>query len=272
MIRFLQTPGPIKKIVLGGLLTVICVFMVITLVPGFGSSDFFGSRARAGVVATVDGSDITRLEVERQAKNMVQQQFPQGGGQASKLLPFFAAQAAEQLITKEALVAEARRLGFRATDEDVRDELQHGLYSQYFFPNGNFIGQAAYEEKLQQANLTVTQFEQDVKEQILFEKIRALITGSANVSDAEVREKFEKENAKVKFDYAVIHKDDLVKTIHPTDSELKAYYDQHKASYANSIPEKRKLGYVWIDTAKLEADIEPTPQEIQAYYDQHRDQ
>ena len=30
MIRFLQTPGPIKKIVLGGLLTIICVAMVIT--------------------------------------------------------------------------------------------------------------------------------------------------------------------------------------------------------------------------------------------------
>jgi peptidyl-prolyl cis-trans isomerase D len=272
MIRFLQSPGPIKKIVLGGLLTLICVFMVITLVPGFGNSDMFGSRSRPGVVATVDGSDITRLEVERQAKNMVQQQFPQGGAQVSKLLPFFAAQAAEQLITKEAIVAEARRLGFRATDEDVRDELQHGIYSQYFFPNGNFIGQAAYEEKLLQANLTVPQFEQDLKEEILFSKVRALIVGSATVRDAEVRAKFEKENAKVKFDYAVIHKDDLLKTIHPTDGELKAYYDQHKGSFTNSIPEKRKLGYVWIDTAKLEADIEPTAQEIQAYYDQHRDQ
>ncbi|HXY07038.1 MAG TPA: peptidylprolyl isomerase [Terriglobales bacterium] len=272
MIRFLQTPGPIKKIVLGGLLTVICVFMVITLVPGFGNTDFFGSRTRPGIVATVEGSDITRLEVQRQAKAMIQQQFPQGGAQASKLLPFFAAQAAEQLITREALVAEARRLGLRATDEDVRDELEHGRYSQYFFPNGNFIGQAAYEEKLQSANLTVTQFEQDTKEQILIDKVQALIAGGAIVSDAEVREKFEKENAKVKFDYAVIRKDDLLKTIHPTESELKAYYDQHKASYTNSIPEKRKLGYVWIDTAKLQADIEPTPQEFEAYYDQHRDQ
>ena len=272
MIRFLQTPGPIKKIVLGGLLTVICVFMVITLVPGFGNTDFFGSRTRPGIVATVDGSDITRLEVQRQAKAMIQQQFPQGGAQASKLLPFFAAQAAEQLITREALVAEARRLGLRATDEDVRDELEHGRYSQYFFPNGNFIGQAAYEEKLQSANLTVPQFEQDTKEQILIDKVQALIAGGAIVSDAEVREKFEKENAKVKFDYAVIRKDDLLKTIHPTESELKAYYDQHKASYTNSIPEKRKLGYVWIDTAKLQADIEPTSQEFEAYYDQHRDQ
>jgi len=272
MIRFLQTPGPIKKIVLGGLLTIICVFMVITLVPGFGNTDFFGAHSRPGVVATVDGSDITRLEVERQAKQMIQQQFPRGGPQAASLLPFFAAQAAEQLIQREALIAEARRLGLRATDEDVRDEIQHGRYAGIFFPNGNFIGQAGYEERLEQANLTVPQFEQDVKDEILIEKIRALVAGGAIVSDAEVWQKFLKDNAKVKFDYAVLRKDEILKTIHPTDSELKAYYDQHKASYANSIPEKRKLGYVWIDIAKLQADLQPTAQEMQAYYDQHRDE
>jgi peptidyl-prolyl cis-trans isomerase D len=272
MIRFLQTPGPIKKIVLGGLLTIICVLMVITLVPGFGTTNFFGSSNRPGVVASVDGSDITALEIQRQAKQMIQQQFPRGGAQAASLLPFFAAQAAQQLIEREALVAEARHLGLRATDEDLRDELEHGRYGEVFFPNGNFIGQAAYEERLEQANLTVPQFEEEVKNDILIAKLRALIAGGAIVSDAEVKEKFEKDNVKVKFDYAVLRKDDILKTIHPTESELKAYYDQHKASYANSIPEKRKVGYVWIDTAKLEAEAQLTPQEIQAYYDQHRDE
>ena len=273
MIRFLQTPGPIKKVILGGLLTIICVFMVITLVPGFGSSNFFGTAApQRGIIATVDGNDITTLEVQKQARQMVRQQFPRGGAQASMLLPFFASQAAEQLIQRDAIIAEAQRLGLRATDEDVRDELQHGRYAEVFFPNGSFVGQALYEERLQQADLTVPMFEQDVKNDILIEKLRNLITGSALVTDAEVRQKFEKDNTKIKFDYAVFHKDDILKTIHPTDTELKAYYDQHKTSYANSIPEKRKVSYVLIDTAKLQDEMKVTPQDLQSYYDQHRDE
>ena len=189
MIRFLQTPGPIKKIILGGLLTIICVFMVITLVPGFGNTDFFGSRGPGqGVVATVAGNDITTTEVQRQARPMVRQQFPRGGAQASMLLPFFASQAAEQLIQRNAVIAEAQRLGLHATDEDVRDELQHGRYAATFFPNGAFIGQAAYEELLERNDLTVPQFEQDVKSEVLIEKLRNLVSDNALVSDAEIRE------------------------------------------------------------------------------------
>ena len=33
------------------------------------------------------------------------------------------------------------------------------------------------------------------------------------------------------------------KGLHPTDAELKAFYESHKASYANSVPEKRKVKY-----------------------------
>src|ERR1700676_98975 len=272
MIRFLQTPAPIKKIVLGGLLTIISVFMVITLVPGFGSTDFFGSAPTRGVVAKVGGTDITSQEVQRQARQMVQQQFPRGGAQASMLLPYFASQAAQQLIQRQALIAEAEHLGLRATDEDVRDELQHGRYAQAFFPGGNFIGQAQYEELLQQHDLTVPYFERGVKDEILIDKLRSLIAGGAMVSDAEIRQKFEKDNTKVKFDYAVLKKDDILKGLHPTDSELKAFYDRNKAAYNNSIPEKRKIKYVLIDTAKLQGEAQVNQKDLQSYYDQHRDE
>ena len=54
--------------------------------------------------------------------------------------------------------------------------------------------------------------------------------------------------------------------------ELKAFYDSHQKSYANSIPEKRKIKYVVLDTAKVQAGVQVTHDDLQAYYNQHRDQ
>src|SRR5262249_6050783 len=105
----------------------------------------------------------------------------------------------------------------------------------------------------------------------LFNKLRTLITGSVLVTDAEVRREFEKKNTKVKFDYAVLRKDDLLKQIHPTEAELKSFYDRNKATYNNSIPEKRKIRYVLIDNAKIQAQTTVAHDELQAYYNQRRE-
>ena len=274
MIRFLQTPGPVKKIVLGGLLTIICVLMVITLVPGFGSSDFLGGGGPPrGVVATVGGEDVTTVDVRREAKGMLEQQFPRGGEQASMLMPFFAQRAAQNLIQQKVVLAEAKRLGLRATDEEVRDELQNDPnYKGVFFVDGNFIGQDKYEALLQSHDLTVPQFEEQVRDQILLSKLRQLVSGGVSVSDSEIQKEFEKKNTKVKFDYAVLQKDAVAKDIRPADAELKAYYDRNKATYNNSIPEKRKISYVMLNTAQLAAQTQISDQELEAYYDRHRDE
>ena len=272
MIRFLQTPGPTKKIVLGGLLLIICGAMVITLVPGGVGSSFGLGAPGQGVAAKVSGQDVTTAEVEREARQMLQQQFPQGGAQTSMLLPFFAQRAADNLINRKLLLVEAERLGLRVSDAELRDELQHGRYAPAFFPGGNFVGQTKYEEMLQQAGLTIPQFEDAVKNEILFDKLRNLISGSASVTDADVRKEFEKRNTKVKFDYAVLRKEDLLKEIHPSDAELKAFYERNKATYNNSIPEKRKVRYSLLDSAKIEAQAPISRADLQAYYDQHRDE
>src|SRR5579864_8869179 len=273
MIRFLQKSGQTTKYVLGGLLLIICASMVITLIPGGLSGDVFGGgQPGKGVVAKVEGGDITADEVRQTARQMLQQQMPQGGANMNMLLPFFAQRAAEQLITRQALLAEAAHMGLRATPGEVQEELQHGRYSATFFPGGNFIGQQEYEDMLSRANLTPAKFEDAVGKDILLTKLQALISGSANVTDSEIHDQFVKQNSKVKFDYAVLKEDDIKKGLHPTEAELKAFYESHKASYANSVPEKRKVKYAVIDTAKVESGIQITQADLQSYYDQHRDQ
>lgn len=273
MIRFLQTPGRLQKYLLGGILTFICVMMAITLIPGFGNSSFLGNSATTrGVVATVSGEDIHTTDVERQARQMVQQQFPRGGPQANSLMPYFAQRAADMLISQKVLVVEAERMGLKSTDDDLRQYLQQGQLGATLFPGGKFVGQQEYEDFAQRIGYTVPQLEELVKQEILINKLRDLVSSSASVTDAEVRKQFEKQNTKVKFDYAVIKKDDILKSIHPAEAELKAYYDRNKNTYVNSIPEKRQLKYVVIDNAKLLAQTQVTQEDWQSYYDQHREQ
>jgi peptidyl-prolyl cis-trans isomerase D len=273
MIRFLQTPGPIKKVVLGGILLIICISMAWYVLPGGAGTSTFGSNSpQKGVVATVAGEDVTTLEVRRQAQQMVEQQFPRGGAQANMLLPFFAQRAADNLINEKLMLSEANRMGLLVNDNEVREELQHGPYAATFFPGGKFIGQEEYETLLRGHDLTPPQFEHLVGNGILERKLSRLIASSAAVTDGEVRQQFEKENTKVKFDYAVIKKDDLLKTLHPAEAELKAYYDRNKQTYVNSIPEKRQLKYVVLDNTKMLSQTQVTQQDLATYYDQHRDE
>ena len=218
-----------KKYFLGGMLLLICVSMVWYLVPSSGNSGYsFGGPAK-GVVAKVDGSDITADQVRQQARQMAQQQAQQYGKNASMIMPFLlqqsTRQAAEQLITRQALVSEAEHMGMRVTPQEVQDDLQHGRYAGTFFPGGTFIGQNEYEEMLSRANLTPVTFEDAVGKDLLLSKLRALIAGSATVSEKEIRDQFVKQNTKVKFDYAVLKQDDVRKGLHPTEAELKAFYD-----------------------------------------------
>src|SRR6266536_1414192 len=276
MIRFLQKSGQTTKYVLGGLLLIICASMVITLIPGGLGGDVFGGTPGKGIIAKVDGADLSADEVRTTARQMAQQDAQRYGEMAAKLMPFLIQQetqrAVEQLISRQALLSEAQRMGLRVSPAEVLDDLQHGRYAATFFPGGNFIGKVEYEELLQRANLTPAKFEEAVGNDILLTKLQAFISGSASVSETEIHAQFIKQNSKVKFDYAVLKQDDLRKGLHPTDEELKSFYESHKSSYANSIPEKRKVKYAVLETVKAEANLQITPTDLRTYYDQHREQ
>jgi len=272
MIRLLQKSGQTTKYILGGLLLIICASMVITLIPGGLGGDVLGNAPGKGIVAKVDGNEISADDVRTTAKQMLQQQMPQGSAaNMSMLLPFFSQRAAEQLITRQALLSEATHMGLRVSPEEIKEELQHGRYAATFFPGGTFIGEQEYQDMLTRANLTPAKFEESVGHDLLLTKLQALISGTASVSENEIHDQFVKQNTKVKFDYAVLKQDDIKKGLHPAESELKAYYQSHLSSYANSIPEKRKIKYAVIDSNKVENSVTVTQDDLQSYYQQHRD-
>jgi peptidyl-prolyl cis-trans isomerase D len=265
MIKFLQTPTKAKKIVLGALLTIVAVMMVITLIPGI--FEGLTNTAGKGVYARVAGHDVTSVEVERAAQQMARQQrIP------AEYASFMRPQAANQLITKYALIAEARRIGLHASDDEVRNFLKVGQFGQVLFPNGNFIGEQNYETFVSDNfHLSIADFENLIKDQLLIQKLIGMIEGPVTVPESQVKDEYIKQNRKVKFAYAVLTHDQVAKQVKVTDTELKAYYDKHKQEYVNSIPEKRKARYIAINASAIPG-VTVTDDDVRQYYNQHTDQ
>jgi len=265
MIKFLQTPTRAKKFVLGGLLVIVAVMMVITLIPGI--SDNLTNTAGRGVYARVSGHDVTTADVDKTAQQMARQQrLP------PEFVSFIRPQAANQLITKYALIAEARRLHLQATDEEVRNFLHQGQFGEALFPKGEFVGQAKYEDFVQQNfSMSVSQFEDLVKEQLLISKLIAMVQGNITVPESEVKDDYLKQNLKVKFSYAVLTTEDMMKQVKATDTELKAFYDRHKQEYVNSIPERRKARYVAMSSTNVPG-VNVSEDDLRQYYNQRADQ
>ena len=201
MLRFLQTPGPIKKIILGAILVVVCVMMVITLVPGGIFTNYLG-LTQEGVLAQVGDQQVSVQEVSQQARLIGKQQFK--NNVPSQLMPYLMQRAAEGLITQAALVHEADKHGPGGKRPGGPRLSPPGQFGEVLFPNGNFIGQQAYEHLVQsQFNMGVTQFETEVKAERAQTKLLATVTAAVTVSDKDILDELKQQDTKVKFDYAV---------------------------------------------------------------------
>jgi peptidyl-prolyl cis-trans isomerase D len=272
MIRFLQKDSRFTKAIFVVIISVACITMVITLVPGVfdqtASADTYATIGRGGpfgrFLPAVD--DISTSDVQLTTARMLQRQ-----GLPEAYAPLLMPRVAQGLIQQHIELLEAKRLGLSATDDDVRRFLHSGAFGQVLFPGGNYIGDAQYAEFVsQQFNMTREKFEDEVKKEIEENRLRALITGGATVSDAEVRDSYRQQGTKIKFEYAVLSSDDLEKQINPTDAELQAFFKKNAARYANAVPEERKIQYIaFTDSNLSQGTPEVTDAEIQQYYNQH---
>ena len=263
MIKFLQSGNRAAKYILAGFLLVLAASMVTYLIPGFASDT---SLSESGVVATVGGHEVRREEVAKAVDNARRQQnYP------AMFIPYLNQRAVQELIQREEIRYESERLGLKVSDKEVQDEMQNGPEKVYFYPDNKWIGAAKYRELLRQNNLTVEEFEQSVRFRLLTRKLFGIVTANAAVPDSEVEQAFKDKNTKVKIQYAVLKLEDLMKTLKPTETELKAFFEANQPRYQNSIPEKRQINYFIINDKELADKITVDPAEVQRYYSSHQD-
>jgi len=247
------------RILLGVVLGILAISMLLYLVPQQGGSQLTG----ADVVAQVGGQTITTSDVQTQLNRI-----SRNGQIPRSILPLYARQSLDQLIFERSLELEAERLGMRVTDEEHADLLRKIVPTA--FAGDTFIGMDKYTNEVQSRfQMSVPEFESEIKKELLQEKFQQLVTDGITVSDDEVRAEYMRANDKVKLDYVLIKPDDLQSTIEASDAELGAYFDKNKARYV--VPERRTIAYATLDFGQLRQRAQVTEDDEKLYYQQHID-
>jgi peptidyl-prolyl cis-trans isomerase D len=275
MIRFLQRDNRVTKAFFVVIIAAASIGMVVYLIPGLTGMGASTPDSYATIYPhwysrfLSSGISVSEERVNQLARQQMQRQrLPD----SPFIVNYFEQQAGSQLVREQVLLAEADKLGIHATNADVVKFLHQGQFGQFLFPNGQFIGSDRYSAFVaNQFNLSVADFEDEVRQDIAVRRLQAFITAGVTVGDKEVREAYRKSNVKIKFDYAVVASDDLRKSINPSDSEVESFFKRNAARYATAVPEERKISYFAFTPNQIPGGVpQPSQQEIQQFFKAHQ--
>jgi peptidyl-prolyl cis-trans isomerase D len=250
-----------KKLLMGLLLAPLILGLVAYLIPGL-PGGVWGTGVDNAPLARVGKVDIPAATFKTQYQRFLRNNRLPYDRQFLKTLQIDQ-QILKQLIDKELISSEAKRLGIDATANEIQQKV---LSLPYFVENGNFLFNR-YEAILRQNGMNVQEFEDGIRTDIMREKLRNLITDAVLVTDKEVEADYRSRNEKAKISYVSFEPGPFTNSVTLNETDLKTYYENNKERYR--VPEQRKLKYLLADAAKLRGTVQVSDIELQNYYQQN---
>lgn len=252
-------------------LALVCLAFVFLYVPQFVDQTAMQGLP-SSVLARVGDHEITVMQFRQIYLQQLNAYRLQAGGDVTEeLLRQLGVdrQILEQMITQYTALSHAERLGLTVTDAEVRQRI---ITMPAFQENGQFIGEPRYRQLLQTQSppISPAAFEDDVRRQLLIERLQTAVTQWVTVSDEEVAAEHRRRNEKVRVDIVAFRPDDFRDDVEVTDAEIETQYEGASAAY--EVPEKRQIRFLLIDEGDIADSITPTDAEVQDYYDFNRSQ
>src|SRR6202795_2139231 len=209
------------RILLGAVVLVLGGSMLLYLVPQSPVSGEVSTDTFAKI-----GDESVSVQDVRQQLSQLEQRNPN----MKPLEALYAQQILKQLVFEKEIEYEAKRLGLAVSDQERAARLRQFVPTA--FNGGTFVGMDRYSAEVQaRFQLTVPAFEELIRQGLLEERFRKLVTDGISVGPAELQDEFRYKNEKVKLNYVVIKPEELAAKINLTEAEIKAEYEKKKWVY-----------------------------------------
>ncbi len=249
----------VKKYLLVFFLGIVSLSMVIMFTPLGGGNT---SLSSADVLASVGGTTITMQDLRQTIDSRLRSSSL---GSDSTIVPKIAGMMLDDMVLRQAMAMQAKKMGLEVSRQELMAALEK---MPWLYPNGKFVGMAQYQNFVsQQMGITTEEFEDQIRQSLLLQKIQAVVSDGVSVTPAELHDAYNQRYMKAKIQYVVFDPSKFLKTVPITDKDLQDYFKKNAAKYEQK--EQRQVRYVLITPDDVRANATVTDAEMKQYYASH---
>jgi len=214
---------------------------------------------KAGAVAKVGNIEITQGSLQKSYSRMYAKynEMFQGNFDEEKAKAFGLQREALNQLTNQALILNlAASYDLRVSNKELLAELQK---QEFFFQDGVF-NKVIYKESLSRNNLTMNEYETDLRKQLLIQKVFKLLPVELNDGEKVIQATLFSIADKIK--YRVLTDENL--TVDSSDQNLRPFWETRQHDYMSDVNYEVK----YIKQEKV--SIEHSPEKIAAHYAQNK--
>ncbi len=222
------------------------IFILFMVVSDMNFSQIMNDR---GTVGEINGSKINIQEFETFYQNYVNRLKQSGQATDMSNEQMYRDQAWDQFVQLKILESAYKKYNITVSDDEIRNVVLGENPPEYlkksFIDSSGVFRRAEYEAAIKDPRNkeNMIAVEAEIKQQILFQKLQAIVSAGVLVTEPEMRRKFADQDIKMSADFALIDLNVYPdSTIVPTDDELKDFYS--KKSYLFRQDANRKLKFV----------------------------
>ncbi|MDX1737509.1 MAG: SurA N-terminal domain-containing protein [Alphaproteobacteria bacterium] len=233
----------------------------------WGLADMFNPNSSGQAVATAGDTEVTQPEFINAYRNQQAQLRARGFSEELLANINVSALVVDQLVSRAVYDEEARQLDIIATPEIISRTI---LETDEFKGVDGKFDRTKYEFTLSSQGLNPAYYENMVAREVASNILIDSVTAGVSVSKAQAEELFKFQRETRDISYTVVPVDDAAEVATPTDTDLKAFYEENKESFR--APDFRKISYIYVDPDKIAEGIEIEPTQILESYEQRLDQ
>ncbi len=242
---------------------------IVTIFAVWGGAGRLGEARAAGAIVTIGKERISSdfyFQNLRQRLEGLKREFKELDSKLIQQLNI-PQQVLEQIIQQTLLFQKAQELGIDASSEEIREKI---IGYPVFQREGKFIGFEEYKRILEWNRISISEFEDSLKKEIILNKVMKVLTAGITLTPEELWESYKNKNESAKMEFVILETEKIELKEEPLSSEIKEYFEENKEKY--KIPERREAAFVFIKTEDLKAEIELTDSDIEKYYKENESQ